>query len=163
MMLKNIPLPPVVLANLYKHSLVENTKKKIVHQHNDINFLGGNNRHILFLVSNSGSTYLSDSELIFLSEILTACKLSLNDIAIVNLDKSDPSNQKSIPDTLKAGIVILSGIELSILQLPFNIPLFQVQQYKEKKYVTIPSLYTIQNDTALKRKLWEVLKILFSV
>ena len=56
---------------------------------------------------------------------------------------------------LKAEIIILSGIELSILELPFKIPPFQVQLYKGKKYVFIPSLHTIQNDTVLKRKLWE--------
>ncbi|MEO6456196.1 MAG: hypothetical protein ABIN97_19120 [Ginsengibacter sp.] len=165
MTLKNIPLPAVVLANLFKHSLIglQVNEKQLIHQCDDIIFFGGNNKHILLLVNNPDADFLPDDQLTFLTGILTACNLSMDDVAIVNLNKPDELNYKNIPDILKAEIIILSGIELSRLELPFKIPLFQVQLYKGQKYIPVPSLHAIQKDTVLKRKLWELLRIVFSV
>src|SRR5450432_3958085 len=164
MTLKNIILAPAVLAKLYKYSLVElkANEKKPVPPGADITFLGGNNKHILLLVNNVDAAFLPGDDLTFLSGILSACKLSMQDIAIVNLHKSKASNYNNVPGILKAEIIIVSGVELSILELPFKIPLFQLQQYKMKKYVAVPSLNTIQHDMDAKKKLWEILKVLFA-
>ncbi len=165
MILKKISLPAIAMANMYKYSLVdfENDKRKSIQKIADIQFLGGNNKHILFLIDNSDGDFLPENQLAFLSGILTACKLCIDDIAIVNLNKKEESDFNKLPDALEAAIVIAAGIELSVLELPFKIPPFQVQQYKGKKYVSIPLLDTIKNDPVLKRQLWELLKILFPI
>ncbi len=87
----------------------------------------------------------------------------MEDIAIVNFYELDKQKLKDIPDILEAQVIIICGIELSELELPFKIPLFQLQHYKQKKYVSIPSLYIIKDDPAFKRQLWESLKVLFSM
>ena len=164
MILKNIQLPAIALSNLYKYSLIEPLKGgKKIQQRDDIILPQENSKNILLLADNSSADTLPDAQLTFLSGVLSACKLSMNDVDIVNLNKLEPSTYKDIPDILKAEIIILSGIELSMLELPFKIPKFKIQSYKGKKYILIPSLDLIQNDTALKRELWELLRILFSV
>lgn len=165
MTLKNIPLPEIILSNLYKYSLVEevNNIKELSQKKPGINFLGGNEKNILLLVNSDKDEYLPETQLTFLAEILAACKLSMKDIAVINLDKGQTQEFKDIPVLLQSEIIIASDIEPSTLELPFKIPEFQVQEYKEKKYVFIPSFDNIKSDGALKRKLWELLKSLFSI
>jgi hypothetical protein len=164
MTFKKISLPPIVLVNLYKNSLadVQFLKKKTEQKASDITFFGGNKKHILLLINNADADYLTDGQLIFLSGVLNACKLTMDDIAIVNT-YSAMADYKNIPDLLLSEIVIVAGMEPSIIDLPFKIPQFQVQVYQHKKYVFIPALNIIQSDTKLKENLWKLLRILFSL
>lgn len=165
MTLQNIKLPSIVISNLYKDCLVDlySGEKKPLQKNGKINFLGGNSKQILLLVNDFDAPFLPDNELIFLLEILSACKLNMADIAIVNLDKTDISEHNRIPDFLKAEVVMLFGIEATVLSLPFKIPDFQVQLFKNKKYLFAPKLKVLQNDMNQKRKLWDALKNIFSM
>src|SRR5687767_12560272 len=89
MSLKNIQLPPGVISNLYHYYLVDinKDKKKTEIAKNDNLFLGGNNKNILLLVNNTEVSFLTDNQLDFLLEILSACKLNLAHVAIINLNK----------------------------------------------------------------------------
>lgn len=164
MSLKNIQLPAIVIANLYKYSLVDfqQVEKKPIPPASEV-FAGANNKRILILVNNAAAELLPADQLTFLSGVLKACKLSMDDVYIVNLDKASAPDHTNIPGLLTAEKVILFGLELSVLALPFKIPSFQVQLHKDKKYVQLPALHIIQNDAVLKRKLWELLKVLFSI
>lgn len=166
MTLKNLKLSPNIISNLFKDSLIgefRGKEKNTAGDNFNQNFFGGNNKNILLLINNIDVNFLPEKQILFLSEILSACNLSLEDIAIVNLNKLIGQNFKNIPERLNSQIIILSDVELSMLELPFKIPLFQIQQHKEKKYVSIPSLQTIQNDTVLKKRLWSLLQVLFSL
>lgn len=165
MPLNDRKLPAFVIGNLYRNSLVDADRRPANNngKSGDINFLGGNSKHILFLVKNENVPFLSGPELEFLSGVLSACKLNMSDIAVVNLYKTDDADHKQVIDLLAAETIIISGIESSALRLPFKIPEFQVQPFKNRKYLFTPGLDVIQNDKELKRKLWESLKNIFSV
>lgn len=161
--LKNIPLPAVVIAHLYKRSLMEEIKPAHIPYIEANGFPPQGSKRILFLLHNPDAQLLPGDQMTFLSGILTACKLPVDDVAVVNLAKIPEPEHKKIADLLHSEIIILFGIELSVLELPFKIPSFQVQTHNQKRYVHVPSLHTLQNDTSQKRKLWQLLKVLFSI
>ena len=51
---------------------------------NKIESLGGNKKNILFLVTDSQNKFLPDEKMDLLSNLITACKLTMADIALVN-------------------------------------------------------------------------------
>jgi len=163
MSLNNIQLNPVLLADLYPHSLVEtsittNTPTK------SIKFLGNNKKNILLIVSKDNVAYLEDEELSFLSNILGACKLSLADIAIVN-EKRLPEETTYIDliKELNSRSVLLFDVPSQSIDLPFNFPQFQIQVFDQRSYLSAPSLKEIESDKSLKAALWGCLKNLFSL
>jgi hypothetical protein len=163
--LNDIQLPPIVVCNLYKDCLIDmdyDTEKSI-EKSNKIKFLGGNRRHILLLVDDADISFLPNDQLDFLSGILSACRLNMSDVGIVNLNALTNPDRPNIPDFMDAEIVILFGIESLVLGLPFKIPDFQVQQFKNRTYLFVPRLNAIKNNTDLKRKFWESLKNIFSL
>ena len=165
MTLQNVKLPPIVISNLYKNCLVDldGEQKKLEEKSDKIHFLGGNGKQILLLVNNISVSFLPDGQLNFLLGVLSACNLNMADVAIVNLDKTNNTEHKNLPEFLKAEIIIFFGIEAMALSLPFKIPDFQVQVFKNRKYLFSPALDIIESDPQLKMKLWEALKNIFSI
>ena len=161
MSLKNIQLPPIVISNLYNYYLVDNTyKKKTEKAKRDNLFLGGNDKNILLIVNNVEVPFLTDKQLDFLSDILSACKLNLEDVGIINLNTVA---EKEKVKFLKASKIIAFGIKASAIGLPFSIPEFQVQLFNNLTYLFAPELNIMQKETDLKRKLWVSLKEVFSI
>ena len=162
MSLKNIQLPPIVISNLYNYYLVDinNDKMKTEIAKSDNLFLRCNDKNILLLVNNIEVPFLTDNQLDFLSGILSACKLNLADVSIINLNRTD---EKEMFEFLKASKIIAFGIKASAIGLPFSIPEFQVQLFDNQTYVFAPELNIIQKETDLKRKLWVSLKEVFSI
>ena len=165
MTLQSIKIPPFVIGNLYKNCLVDlqSGGREPLQKNEKINFLGDNKRQILLVVNNFDVPFLPDNELDFLLGILAACKLNMADIAIVNLNRTEPAEHKSLPEFFRAEVVMLFGIEATALNLPFKIPHFQVQLFKNKRYLFAPALMILQSDVNQKRKLWQALKNIFSI
>jgi hypothetical protein len=168
MSLNNIQLPASVIQDIYKKSLVlsdviqEKTPKTpstIV----SFNILGNNQQKIVILVSDNETLYLPDEQLNFLMGILTACKLTMQDVAILNIEKNKDISYINLASTLKAEKIILFGVETSNISLPLQFPVYQIQAYNDQVYLSAPSLTVLQNDKAEKTKLWLCLKQLFSI
>jgi hypothetical protein len=49
------------------------------------------------------------------------------------------------------------------LGMPINFPPFQVQAFKDCRYLQAPSLHLIEADVALKKSLWAALKNMFGI
>jgi len=128
-----------------------------------IQFLGGNRKNILILVNYENVSYLPDEELNFLTNMLSACKLNIGDVAIINLNKIPNPSYKEILDTLNGNIVLLFGTDPEILNLPVSFPHFQVQSFSSYTFLYTPSLDKIGNDKILKSKLWVCLRRIFNV
>jgi hypothetical protein len=168
MSLDNIQLPASVIQDLYKNSLVlsdviKARKPEILSASASFNILGNNQQKILILVSDSETLYLPDEQLNFLMGILTACKLTMQDVAILNIEKNKDVSYTNLAGTLKAEKVILFGVETSTISLPLQFPFYQIQAYNNQVYLCAPSLTVLQNDKAEKTKLWLCLKQLFSI
>ena len=90
--------------------------------------------------------FLEDDELNFLSSVLAACKLSLADIAIVNKTPMDPLNYREITNQLKSTKCITFWmLRQQTMDLPFNFPHFQLQQFDQCTYLSAPALKNIEN------------------
>jgi hypothetical protein len=168
MSLNNIQLTGGAIQELYKRSLVLSDKKQAAKVETgstkvSFNILGNNEKKILILVMDEEALYLPDDQLNFLMGILTACKLTMQDVAILNTKKNKDVAYTNLAQILKAATVILFGVETSIIALPLQFPSYQIQAYNNQTYLSAPPLTVLQNDKTEKTKLWLCLKQLFSL
>lgn len=166
MELNSIRLPASVLADLYKDTLVETeyVQKTIpVEDIKELISLGSNKKNILICVKYPSVLHVPDEQLVFLISMLTACKLSLADIAIINLVNFPDRPYKKIVSKFQPGIAFLFGIEPSEFGLPVNFPAFQLQPFNNCSFLYSPSLEELESDKLLKSKLWVCLRKIFSI
>lgn len=150
-----------MLAALYSNVLIENDTDAL--QVRAWNALGGNRKNILVVVSHEGVQYLPDDELQFLITILKACRLTLADIAIINLDTSTEKNYKTITGSFGSQHILLFNVTPLQFGLPVHFPFFQIQPFDQSTYLSAPALQEIEKDTESKKQLWSSLKTLFSL
>jgi len=166
MSLDNIQLPAIVLHDLFKHSLVDlNTNEPVaaITKTTGIASLGSNQKQITIIVADENTLYLPDGELNFLMGVLAACKLSMADVALVNIAKNTALTYTDIKEDLKAAIILLFGVEPSQLQLPLQFPNYQIQKFNSQVYLSAAPLQLLAADRAEKTKLWNCLKQVFSI
>lgn len=166
MSLDNIQVPPIVLQDLYKKTLFDlkaGEQAMVSPETGVISYLGNNQRKIVIIVMSPEAIYLPDEDLKFLLGILSACKLSMEDIALVNASMQSSLLYNKLTEQFSAEKVFLFGVDPQILNLPLQFPHYQVQQFNNQVYVSSASLNDLQNDKAEKMKLWNCLKKVFSL
>jgi hypothetical protein len=126
-------------------------------------FLGNNGKSIVVLVRHAEVPFLPDGELAFLTNILSACRLGLGDVAITNVSGMEAEGITKVMDSLGAKTVLLFGIAPLETGLPIAFPHFQAQQFNKRTYLYSPTLAEIENDKNVKAKLWASLKNLFAI
>lgn len=174
-------LPAFVLAELFKDNLVytgeklnkiivteelPKTESKQVVSAPAKKYLGNYERKIIVLVNDKNTTYLSDANLEFLSGILNACKLNLAHIALMNFDKN-AVDFLQLKKEFKPECLLLFGVTVLQIQLPFDMPHYQLQDYNNCKIIAAPSLEHLNQKTAEakseKIKLWKSLQKMFGL
>ena len=167
MSINNIQFSPSALAELFHHSLIEDSEiltTEIIAITTDTDkYLGENKKNILVLVDYANAMFLPDEELSFLTNMLAACKLSLADVAIVNRNNYTDKNYKELIATFKTRIVFLFGIEPAAFGLPVSFPHFQIQPFANATFLFTPSLEECNKDALLKSKLWVCLRRIFAI
>ena len=166
MSLDNIQLPGIVIQDLFKDCLIDlDTAQPVSNSSNsgNIPFLGKNGEQVTILVKDQNALYLSEKELNFLIGIIAACKLTMADVALVNLEKNKGLTYKQITDQLKAEKVFLFDVDPAELDLPVTFPNYQVQRYNRQVYLSAPALALLEDDRMEKSKLWTCLKQIFSL
>ncbi|MGB5007686.1 MAG: hypothetical protein WBO39_12185 [Ferruginibacter sp.] len=166
MSIDNIQFPASILQGLYNKSLYDlRSNESLLDdiQPLHIMFLGSNLKKIALVVHDESSIYLADDALQFLLGILTACKLSMADIALINVSKNKQVSYNTITEQLKAEKIIMFGLTAENLSLPLQFPHYQVQQYNNQVYLSAASLTDLQKDKEEKMKLWNCLKNIFSI
>jgi len=173
MNINDIQLTPQLVADLYRSSLVEmseNPVEPIVAEIKEETAtgpgwksLGNNKKNILIIAQYSDSTHLPDKELDFLTTMLGACKLGLDDVAIVNLNNHPGSLYKELTGHFKSKIVFLFDVEPASFGLPMNFPHYQLQAFANATFLYSPSLTELETDKLQKSKLWVCLKRLFNL
>lgn len=179
-------LPEFVLAGLYKDTLVITEPStppsaKLVVKGNEINspekpnvaekqvevpkwWLGSNHQKIAILVEDKANVFTSEKELEFLTNILKACKLSINDIALINYARTPRSMEELIHDP-GCTHFLLFGLSPAQLQLQFNFPQYQSQAVGQNQLLLAAPLGTMMSATpaakAEKMKLWNALQQFF--
>lgn len=190
--LKKINLPDFLLADLYKNNLVliENDLELKGRQQaaeagdemilsapgnaatipdeaeTALAFLGSNKKYISIIVSDEQAIHLEEESLDILSNILSACKFNLADVAIVNTHRQTV-NDAILRKHLSPKVVLLFGVATTTVDLPFSIPMYKPQPFNNCTYLQSVSLEKMKgtgNEARLeKSKLWVCLKNLFAV
>ena len=166
MSLDNIQFPAMVLQNLYSKTLFDlKTDGQSIDspETGSISYLGNNRRKVVIIVLSPDAIYLPDEDLKFLLDILSACKLNMEDIALVNASNHPPLLYKDLTKQLNAEKIFLFGTEPDTLKLPLQFPRYQVLQFNNQVYLSAASLTELQDDKAEKMKLWSCLKKIFSI
>lgn len=173
--INNIELPGTMVVDLYQSTLVDGTEAKekvavaplatssIAEEKSTFKSLGNNQRNVLIIVKSNEAVYLPDNELAFLTGILGACKLSLADVAIVNLTNYSDASYKELTTFFKSKIALLFDVEPSQFGLPMSFPHYQLQPFANNSFLYSPSLKDLENDKVEKSKLWVCLKRLFNL
>jgi hypothetical protein len=166
MSLDNIQLPPTVIQQLFNNSLIDlNGEKKVadINAAASLSFLGNNEKKIILIVSEDDALYLREDSLNFLLSILTPCKLTLADVALINVKKTTVVSYHLLANELKAEKIILFGTPVSVLDLPLQFADYKLQQFNNQTYLSAQSLELIKNDKEAKLKLWACLKTMFNI
>ena len=166
MSLDNIQLPPFLVRELYKNSLVEADNQQLntqILKGNDLLFLGKNQKNILLIVEEQNAVYLPDEDLNFLVDILKACNLSLSDTALINFFQNKAINYRSLLEKFKPETILFFGIEPAKLDFPLQFPHYQLQAYNNQTYLSGPSLKELAADVEKKKLFWACLRKLFSI
>lgn len=189
-------LPAAVLVSLFKDSLVLPEKKILTKENEEtaiitaigkeaiattavnetvneqkvaptpIKYLGDHLKKILVIVNDPEAVYLNETDLGLLSSILNACKLTLADIALMNVAQQ-PLSMHEILTTLPSQLVLV--FELNSTQLKIKLPttLYKPIVLGDTHILFSSSLKSMQGmDQAAKMeksKLWNALKLLFKL
>ncbi len=165
MSLDNIQLSSILVEKLYSKTLVDLNAAKspaIKTAPENLNWLGNNEKNVVIVVNEPQAAYLQDSDLNLLVGILTACKLSMADIALLNVNKNSTAHYQQLNSTLNPSTIILFGVSPEELDFPLNFPPFQLQAYNGQHYLYAPALNALASDVALKKQLWLCLQKHFS-
>lgn len=166
MSIDQIQLPGYLCQQMFSKSLLDKAKPSGDASPSEkikLTGLGGNGRNILFLVHDTQNKFLAENEMKLLSDLLNACKISMEDIVLVNYDQNRGVNYHELTDQFQCKKILIFGVTAADLELPFTIPFFQIQKYQEQTYLICPSLSDFTNDVALKKELWNCLKKIFLI
>jgi hypothetical protein len=164
MSLDNIQLSSYLLHNLYNKSLVDLKPEQEITDSllpTTIKYLGKNDKQLTILVRDEENVFLDDENLNFLIRMMSACQVTLADMALVNIDKQKQVDYQSIMQELKPEKIIFFGPEPQQLSFPLQFPQYQVQRYNKQVYLSAPALDILKNNKEEKTKLWACLQQLF--
>jgi hypothetical protein len=129
-------------------------------------FLGKNLKRIIFLVYCPEFDFLPEGQIVFLNKLLSACKLSLDDIAVINTAHI-PITLDDLRQQLQPTTIFLWGVRPGLLSLSTDLPDFAISTIDGISVIQVPTPdILIGNDSAgqdLKQRLWTCLKKLFSL
>ena len=131
-----------------------------------LKYLGDHLKQIMIIVKDENAVHLNETDLGLLSSILNACKLTLADVALVNLAKQ-PFSLQDLLATLPSVLVI--SFEVTSAQLKIKLPTTLYKQIilGEIHLLFSNSLASMQGPEQHakmeKSKLWTALKQLFKL
>jgi hypothetical protein len=180
-------LPNSVLVNLYKESLVLDAalvnvdkkapetlpvaeKNEAVEAEDDltapIKFLGEHQKKILVLVQDVDAVHLNERAFDLLTSILNACKLTIADIALINLANKNFSLHQILTQ-VPSELVLVFDIPPTQLKIKLPTKLYTPILLGETQLLFSNNLSQMQGiDQASKiekTKLWTALKLIFKL
>jgi hypothetical protein len=159
--INHIQLSPALIAALYPDTLVTLGNPSRVFP-----FLGKNLRSISFLVHCPGEDFLPEEQLVFLQKMLSACRYTLDDIALVNTADLSPDFTE-IRLQFQPRIIFLWGIQPATIGLKPGLPDFTITLQDGISVIPVPSPHLMIREKPegieMKHLLWACLKKLFTL
>jgi len=168
-------LPNSVLVNLYKESIVlgiapVNVDKKGHEADNSpiqpIQFLGAHQKKILIIVQDNNALHLNEGDFDLLTAILNACKLTMADIALMNLANTNYSLHQILTQ-VPSDMVLVFDIHPTQLKIKLPNQLYTPILLGTTQLLfsnNLSSMRGIDPTSKIeKTKLWTALKLLFKL
>jgi len=166
MSLKGYTLDAYLLAGMYPEPLIPNATaaKELPPAEEEpdkpLKALGENKANILLLIHNGEDAFLSDHLFGFLMQVLNACKISMPDVALVNLAHT-PAKWDTLVREFQPKIAILFNA------LPEGMPAPDMKnrpfQHAACRLLYTDELDALEKDKALKIPFWTALREMFDV
>ncbi|MEQ6117947.1 hypothetical protein [Reichenbachiella sp. MALMAid0571] len=148
----SVPEKETIAGKVEEHQVVEEPKEVLTPSKPPA-FKGANKKGILILVEDAGSEFLNEKDFTYLMKILGAVKLTIDEIALVNVNKTN--NYVDIEFT--NAIVFTSNHSLQISNPTKYIP----SVLSNKKILLADPLDQIAASVELRKALWDALKNTF--
>ncbi|MFT3845072.1 MAG: hypothetical protein QM725_08470 [Lacibacter sp.] len=159
MALKKIQLTADQIGELYSSHIVitgnESKNEEVTVEKPGFAIKGKNKKHFVWVVDEPGYPFLNDADFQFTGDVISACKMNMDDIALVNIANTHVSFAE-LTEQLQPKYLIIST------QISDWIPVATVHYETEQVngiqlYVTEP-VSALRNDKVKKSKLWLALK-----
>lgn len=157
--LDDITLTPALAHNLYPNGITnpDATGRKQVPP---VTFKGENKQHVLVAVDVTGDLKTQDQ--VLLDNLLKACHLAMDDIALVNIR----DQEATVPDIITQ-LKPVKCIFFGVPSLSINLPLGEAEEsviiYDDKLFIKTSPLSALQNQVSKKKALWSALKNMFDL
>ncbi|AMS27353.1 hypothetical protein AEM51_10315 [Bacteroidetes bacterium UKL13-3] len=125
-----------------------------------INFEGGNKTGLVFVFEQSLS--VEDKEMIH-NLIHKAMKLTMEDLAFVDLSVSNGVSLSQMINIIKASRVVVWGAENWIMQDLTSVTQYEVLKLNESSIISVDTVSTYLRDIPQKTKLWNAIQLLLKV
>ncbi|WP_069660186.1 hypothetical protein [Arcticibacter eurypsychrophilus] len=126
-------------------------------QHITFEYLGENNKFLLLLINDQTHSNLQSQELEALQKILSAKRMSLKDIAIVNQRKYPNSGWKELKNYFACSSIVLFGIEPTAIQIR-KLPLNAITEFEGMQILATYSFTDMMVNEDKKREFWNQMK-----
>ena len=123
----------------------------------EFKYLGENNKYILIIVKEPEAEFLKPADLTFLLKILSAKKLTLDDVAIINTEKNDPLHFDHLKNFFACNKIITFGINPKTLQITTAVA-NKRSIFKNTPVLGTWDLPKLQTDEKKKSIFWDELK-----
>lgn len=120
-------------------------------------YIGDNNKYILVIVKDPTQKFLNAKELEFLLKILSAKKLDLKDIAIINTESYDSLDFNDLKEYFALSKILTFGINPASLNTQ-GITANKAGEYKGVKILGTWTLAQLESDVKKKTIYWNELK-----
>ncbi len=131
-----------------------------------IKYLGEHLKQVTIIVKDELAVYLNENDLTLLSSILSACKLTLADIALINVAQQKLSLHE-ILNVLPSKLVMIFDVSSTTLKIKLPTTLYKSIQLGATYLLFSNSLSLMQGGDQSakleKGKLWAILKSLFQL
>ncbi|MDP4620507.1 MAG: hypothetical protein NWS87_08300 [Sediminibacterium sp.] len=143
-----------------------NTTNEPIKELGQIKYLGEHLKQVTIIVKDELAVYLNENDLTLLSSILSACKLTLADVALINVAQQKLSLHE-ILNVLPSKLVMIFDVSSITLKIKLPTTLYKSIQLGDTYLLFSNSLSLMQGGDQSakleKGKLWAILKSLFQL
>jgi hypothetical protein len=160
-----VQLDPYILARIFTQPIIPGKNVPVAAAPAapvKVKYLGENQKNIVLFIQNDSEAYLNDELFNLLTNILNACKLGMQDIALVNAAQYPAMTLSAWQTSMPIKQAVFFGISPDNIGLE-NFPMYQVMQTNGVQLLFSDNLQIINQEKALKGKLWGGLKTLLGV
>lgn len=164
MSLKDVDFDPYLLASIFPGPLVQkqpDLPKSHLVGDQPLPFLGNNRQQILLVIQNKETAYLSEPIFDMMTNLLSACKLGLDDVALVNLAQFPGIGYRALKQSFHPHKVILFDTVLP--EISGGKAINRPWEEEGAHFLLAESLEAMYEDKQLKVPFWNALRQFFNL